>query len=76
MLWQFEYAWPREWHYWEVWPCWSRCVTVGIGFRTFLLAMWEPIFSYDLQMKMQISQLLLHHACRVPTLMMTEPLNL
>jgi hypothetical protein len=23
-VWWFEYAWPREWHYLEVWPCWSR----------------------------------------------------
>ena len=29
----------REWHIWEVWPCWSRCglvgecVTVEVGFE-------------------------------------------
>jgi len=33
----FEYAWPREWHNLEVWPCWSRCVTVGVGFKTLIL---------------------------------------
>jgi hypothetical protein len=27
--WCFESAWPREWHYWEVWPCWSGCGLVG-----------------------------------------------
>jgi hypothetical protein len=37
-------AWPREWHYLEVWPCWSRCVTVGMGFKTLTLAAWKPVF--------------------------------
>ena len=23
----------REWHYWEVWLCWRKCVTVGVGFE-------------------------------------------
>jgi hypothetical protein len=27
----FEYAWPRERHYLEVWPCWSGCGLVGMG---------------------------------------------
>jgi hypothetical protein len=27
--WWFEYAWPREWHYEGVWPCWRRCGFVG-----------------------------------------------
>jgi hypothetical protein len=22
----------------EVWPCWRKCVTVGVGFKTLLLA--------------------------------------
>ena len=43
-LWWFEYAWPREWHYQEVRPCWSRCVTVGVGFDTLVLAAWKPVF--------------------------------
>ena len=34
----FVYAWLREWHYLEVWPCWSMCVTVGVGFKTHILA--------------------------------------
>ena len=34
----FAYAWLREWHYLEVWPYWSRCVTVGLGFNTLVLA--------------------------------------
>jgi hypothetical protein len=34
----FVYARPREWH------CWSRCVTVGVGFKTFILAAWKPVF--------------------------------
>jgi hypothetical protein len=28
----------------EVWPCWRKCVTVGLGFDTLLLAAWETIF--------------------------------
>jgi hypothetical protein len=34
-LWWFEYAWPREWHYKEMWPCWRKCVTVGWALRPF-----------------------------------------
>jgi hypothetical protein len=45
VTWWFEYAWPREWHCLEVWPCWSRCVTVGLGFKTLILAAWKPLFS-------------------------------
>ena len=41
----FEYAWSREWHYKEVWPCWRKCVTVGVGNKTLLQATWEPVFS-------------------------------
>jgi hypothetical protein len=37
-LWWFVYTWLREWYYLEVWPCWSRCVTVGMGFKSILLA--------------------------------------
>jgi len=33
MLRWFQYAWPREWHYWEMWPCWRKCVTFGVGLR-------------------------------------------
>ena len=45
-----EYAWAQEWHYLEVWPCWSRCVTVGMGFKTLFLAEVFIITS-SLQMK-------------------------
>ena len=40
----FEYALPRGWHHLEVWPCWSRCVTVGVSFKTLILAAWKPVF--------------------------------
>jgi len=30
-------------HYLEVWPC--RCVTVGMGFKTLVLAVCKPVFS-------------------------------
>ena len=42
--WWFEYAWPREWHDKEVWPCWKKCVTVGENFQNLLLAPWKLIF--------------------------------
>jgi hypothetical protein len=29
--WWFEYDGPREWHYLEVWPYWSRCGLAGLG---------------------------------------------
>ena len=41
----FEYVLPREWHYLEVWPCWSKCVTVGVGSKTLFLAAWKSVFS-------------------------------
>ena len=27
-----------------VWPCWSRCVTVEVDFKTLALAVWKPVF--------------------------------
>jgi len=30
--------------YLEMWPCWSRCVTVGVGFNTLVLAAWKSVF--------------------------------
>ena len=37
-------TWAREWHYQEVWACWSRCVTVGMGSNVLVLAAWKPVF--------------------------------
>jgi len=28
-----------------MWPCWSECVTVGVGYKTLILATWKPVFS-------------------------------
>jgi hypothetical protein len=28
-----------------VWPCWRKCATVGLGFKTLILASWKPVFS-------------------------------
>ena len=43
-LWWLEYAWPREWYYEEVWPCWRRCgfaggsvSRLGVGFEAPML---------------------------------------
>ena len=76
-LWWLEYAWPREWHYLEVWSCWRKCVTVGVDFESFLLVASGCQFSpVCLQNKMLNSQLLLHHACldaaMLPTLMIMD----
>ena len=37
-------CWPREWHYLEVWPIWSRWLTVGVGFKTLIMDAWKPVF--------------------------------
>ena len=37
------YAWPREWHYQKEWPCWSKCVIVGMGFKTLILVVRESV---------------------------------
>jgi hypothetical protein len=36
----------------EVWPFWSRCVTVDVDFKTLILAAWKSVFCNSLQMKM------------------------
>jgi hypothetical protein len=43
-VWWFVCAPSREWDYLEVWPCWSRCVTVGVDFKTIILAAWKSVF--------------------------------
>ena len=57
----FVYAWPREQHYLEVWPCWSRCVAMGMGLRPSPQLPGNRSSTSNLQMKMQTSQLCLHH---------------
>ncbi len=31
-----------------VWPYWRKCVTVGMGFETLLVVIWEPVFCLPL----------------------------
>ena len=37
-----------------MWPCWSRCglvrvdVSLGMGFKTLILAAWKPVFCQQL----------------------------
>lgn len=38
----FVHSWLMEWHYLEVWPCLSRCVTVGVGYKT--VVAWKSVF--------------------------------
>ena len=33
----------QGWHYYKVWPYWSRCVTVGVGFKTLILVAWKQV---------------------------------
>jgi hypothetical protein len=44
-MWWYEYAWPKEWHYLEVWPFWRKCVTMGLSFKILVLAAWKPVSS-------------------------------
>ena len=72
----FEYAWPREWHDSEVWPCWGRYVTVGVGFNTFTLAAWLLVFHYqpsdeDVELSAPPAPCL-PGGCHAPTLMITN----
>ena len=54
----------------QVQPCWSRCVTVGVGFEKLAFQIPGSQSSpSSLQMKMQNSQICLHH---VPTLMIMD----
>jgi hypothetical protein len=73
-MWWFEYAWPRDWHYLEVLPYWSKCVTVG--FNALVLAAWKSVFhqqpSYE---NVELSAPLapgLPGCCHVPALMITD----
>jgi hypothetical protein len=55
-----------------MWPCWSSCVTVGIGFKTLILAAWKPVFSYqpsdeDVELAASPAPCLLG-CCHAPTL--------
>ena len=38
---------PGSGNYLEVWPCWSRCVLVGVGFKTLILAAWKPVLCWQ-----------------------------
>ena len=40
----------------RVWPCWRKCVTVGVGFETLLLAAWKSVFSqFSVEQDVQLS---------------------
>ena len=60
----------------QVWPSWSRCVTVGVGFKTLILAAWKPVFSLQpLDKDVELSALpapCLPEHCHAPTLMVLD----
>ena len=31
----------------EMWPCWRKCVIVGLGFKSLVLASWKSVFCYQ-----------------------------
>jgi len=72
--WWFVYAWTREWHCWEVWPCWSRCVIVGVGFKPLTQAAWKSVFPQ--QPSDEDVELSALPAPCLPWWYWTEPLNL
>jgi hypothetical protein len=34
---------------------WGKCVTVGVGFKTFILAPWKPVFCLPLDQDVELS---------------------
>jgi hypothetical protein len=54
-----------------VWPCWSRCVNVDVGFKTFILASWKQS-SACLPIKKWNSQQLQPGCCHIPNLMIVD----
>ena len=39
-----------------VWPCWRKCVTVGVGFATLFLAVWKTaVFCSPLEQDVDFS---------------------
>ena len=52
----------REWHYWEVWPCWSRCGLVGGSVSLWRWALW--FFSSFTQCDSQLSSCCFWSRCR------------
>jgi hypothetical protein len=51
----------------EVWPCWSRCITVGLGFNTLLLTTWKAVsFLADFRWRCRT----LRSSCTMPAWML------
>jgi hypothetical protein len=52
---------------------WNRCVTVGVGFNTLVLAAWKPVFCLPLEQDIEFlappAPCLPEH-CHAPTLIM------
>ena len=67
---------PGEWQDLKVWPCWSRCVTVGVGYKSLLLAAWMLVFCKqpsDEDVELSAPPVpCLPGRCHVPTLMIME----
>ena len=38
-----------------VWPHWRKCVTLGVGFETLLLAAWDSAFCLPLEQRVEVS---------------------
>ena len=70
MLSWFEYSWLREWHYLGM-ALLSKCVTVGMGFKTLTLVAWKSVFYLqpsDEDVELSAPPACLPRCCHVPTL--------
>ena len=65
---------PQRVALWEVWLCWRKCVTVGMGFETLLLAAWKSLLMTAFRLRCRTFWLLLQpcvvlDAAMLPALM-------
>ena len=65
-----------------MWPYWGMCVTVGVGFKTLILAAWKLVFCLPLVEDVELSAFPvpphLCGLCHVPVLIMdwtSEPIS-
>ena len=49
---------------------WNRCVTVGVGFNTLVLAAWKPVFCLPSGEDVELLALPVH--CHAPILMIMD----
>ena len=55
-----------------LWSCWSRCITVGVGFTTLILASWKPVSSCRWRWRTLSFSCTIPGCCHVPNLMIMD----